>query len=66
MEKNNKKKAINVYLSENTIKALDIWKSATGLSRNQTISLAVSKYLLSKDEFKNNEKAKMLLESIDL
>ena len=52
MSEVNNKKAINAYLSENTIKVLDIIKKHTDLSRNQIISIAVSEYVSSNKSLK--------------
>ena len=47
--------------SENVYKALNIFSESVHLSKSDIISIAVSNYLIQKDEFKNNPKAKELL-----
>jgi predicted transcriptional regulator len=59
------KKSVTFSLSDNMIKAVDLFAEQVHLSKSVIVNLALCKYLESKDEFRNNPKAKELLKDTD-
>ena len=57
--------SLTIRLSNKMIQAIELFSEQVHLSKSIIIQLALSKYLESKDEFRNNPKAKELLKDTD-
>lgn len=57
-----RKKPVTFSLSDQMIQAIELFSEQFNLSKSVIVNLALCKYLKSKDEFRNNPKAKELLD----